>query len=153
VDVPRQLHHHLVDAEVPDRLAEVHLLVLQLDAGLRLELLRDVAGGHGAEQLALLADAHLDGDGATLHLREQVNARLIVKPLLAARLLLGAGLGDSDVVVGGGGGQPARQQVVTGEAVGDVLDLADAGGAFDLLHEHDFHATLLRQGSGQALTG
>jgi hypothetical protein len=49
-----------------------HLLVGKLDAGLGLERLRDIAGSHGAEELALLADAYLDTDGAAVDLREKV---------------------------------------------------------------------------------
>ncbi len=117
--------------------------MLQLHAGGLLKRPGDVAGGDGAEQLALLAHAHLDGDSGALHLGHQIGAGLFVQPGLAAGLLLGAGLSDGDVVFGGRGGQPAGKQVVAGEAVGDVLDIAHAGGAFDLLHEDYFHATLL----------
>ena len=143
--VARQLDRHLLRADFTDRLAQVNLPVLQLNVRRLLKRLSDVAGGHGAEQLALLTHAHLDGDGLTLHLRHQVLLSLFVELSLAAQLFLGAGGGDGDVVVGGGGGQPARQQVVAGEAVGDVLHLTDAGGALDLLHKDDFHATLLTE--------
>ena len=130
-------------AQLPDRLPQIHLTMLQLDAGSLLQRLGDVAAGHGAEQLPLLPHPHLDSDGAAFHLGEQVLAGLLVQADLAPGLLLRLGLSYADVVLRGRGGQPTGQQVVASEAAGDVLDLTDAGGAFHFLQEHDLHATLL----------
>ena len=75
---------------------------------------------------------------------EDVGARLFVEAVLAAGLFAGLRLGDADVVVIRRGGELAREEVVAGEAVGDVLDVAGAGGAFDFLEKYDFHGGLLQ---------
>ena len=98
-----------------------------LDAGFGLERLGDVTGGDGAEELALLADADLDADGAPIDLREDVRAGLVVEAVLAAGVLGGLGLGDIDVVIGRRGGELPGQEVVAREAGGDVLNVT--GGA------------------------
>ena len=120
-------------SQLADRLLEIDLAVLKLDAGLLLEKLGDVTAGDGAEKLALLADADLDADGLAVDLREEVRARLVVEAVLAAGFFAGFRLGDVDVVVRRRSGELARKEEVAGKAVGDVLDVTGAGGAFDLL--------------------
>ena len=49
-----------------------------------------------------------------------------------------------DVAVGRQHGEPFGQEVIAGEAVGDVEDVADDAGAFDGLGEKHFHGDPFR---------
>jgi len=95
--------------------------MLEFHAGDGLERLGDVPGRDGAEKLALLAHADFDLHCLAVHFREHAIAGFLIDLLLAALLLAGLSLRDVDVVVGGRSGQLAGQEVVPGEAVGDVL--------------------------------
>src|SRR5687768_10929307 len=79
-----------VDAEGLDGVVEVDHPALDVEA-LLLELGGDVGGGHGAEQLALLADPRREGEGDLLELRGELlrlSAPLILGGLETAALLL-----------------------------------------------------------------
>src|SRR5688500_3712501 len=132
-----QAHRHAVDAERLERLVQVDLALLDVEA-LRLELLRDVGRRHGAEQLALVADAGGEGDR---HLLE------LLRDLLGAGAALGLGglearLLERDallVPLGRREGDAARQEVVAGEAGADGHDVAGVPQVVHGLPEDDFH--------------
>src|SRR4051812_37969398 len=87
-----QADRYAVDAEGANRVVKVDQALLDVQA-LRLELLRDVRSGHGAEQLALLADAGREGEGDLLELGSQLlggAAALVLGLLEASTVLLDA---------------------------------------------------------------
>ena len=101
----------------------------------------------------MLADADFDLHCLAVDFREHAIAGFLIDLLLTALLLAGLSLRDVDVVVGRRRGQLAGQEVVAGEAVGDVLDVAGAGRAFYLFEENDSHDDLLqtRWGNGKRI--
>ena len=69
--------------------------------------------------------------------------RVPVASILQAGFAGGAGFGGLDDGSRRGHREATRQQVVTGEAGLDVLDIADLRGAGDVFEEYDFHEMLL----------
>src|SRR5688572_11494583 len=120
---------HAVNAQSLDRLMQVNLALFDAMTQ-RLELLDDVAGGDGAEQLALLADPrrkrerHLlkDRDLTLRLLSTRVFRGLESLPLRLDLLLVAFRRDDGDA---------ARQEVVAGEAVGDLHHIARVPELFD----------------------
>ncbi len=112
--------------------------MLDLGPGEPGQNLGDVAGRHRAKEAALLAGARGYRDDLLVqpvgdHLRFGVTLGLL--GLNAPGPSLGA------LHLGGSGGrrQAARQKVVPGITIGDVLDFARAGDAIDVIEENDTH--------------
>jgi len=90
VDVGVQPDQDPVDAESANRLMELDLPLLDRES-LRLELVRDVRGGNGAEELAFVSDARREGQRDLLKLGRELArsaAPLFLSLLEALALLL-----------------------------------------------------------------
>ena len=132
-----QADRHAIDAERLDRLVQVDLALLDVEA-LRLELLRDVGRRDGAEQLAFFADARREGERDLLELLGEPCARaaaLVLGRLEAIALLLDALQVARRRLVG----EAAREQIVAGVARLDLHDVARLAEVLDRLAKDDFH--------------
>ena len=107
-------------------------MVELLVAGELRHFLGDVDAGYRPIELVLLAHAGGEGDALAFDTLGD-GARLNVHHLLVLRLADGVGLGAAQVGFDGGGGQPAGQEEVPGEAVLDLLHLAHLGGTLNVL--------------------
>src|SRR5688500_8968638 len=133
-----QAQRHLVLAGLFDRLGELDLAPVDLDA-LRGEQLRDLRRGDGAEQLALFAHLHRDLE------RDRLDARLLgVERLALPRHLVG----DHALVVlerlharlGGGDRLALREQAVAREARAHLPRLAGVAEPRDVFAQDDLHS-------------
>src|SRR5439155_7809135 len=131
------LDRNLVRPERLERLLELDLVAIDGDATAG-EGLRDLLGRDRAVQLAALADLHAHGQRG----RRDAGGGDLGIGTFALALLLARG----DVVLpgaigaaGGGHGQPAGDEEVRGEAVGDGLHLARLAELVHVLRQDDLH--------------
>src|SRR5439155_3813494 len=123
--------------QLANRLGQVDLALVHLDAQL-FELALDVAGGHGAVELFLLAHFHLEGE---MHVREPRRLRL------GGGLLGGALFGETLALVGdlflvGFGrriGESLGQQKIAGVAVLHLHDLTQLAEMLHVRPQNDLH--------------
>ena len=131
-------------ADALDGVAAADALAVDDGAKLSLDRVGDHGGGDGAEELALLADLGVNGDGLAidggLHgLRGGNTLGLALLDVATALLEL------LDVARGGGLGLLVGEQEVLREALSDLYDVALAALTPKLLKEDDFHGILLRR--------
>src|SRR4051794_30299401 len=124
-----QTDGHSIDAERLDRLVEIDLALLDVEA-LLLQLLRNVSSGDGSEQLAFLTDAGREGERHLLQFRRDLLCRvpaLAFRGLEARALLLDALQVSRRRFVR----EVVRKKVVPRIA---ILDLHDVAGLSKVLH-------------------
>src|SRR5688572_18491121 len=127
----------LVDAERLDRLVQVDLLLLDVEA-LALALVRDVGRRHRAEELLFLA--HAGGKGE-LDAFQTLSERLRrLDALRLSRLETRLFHGDALAVAGRGlVRETAREQIVAGVPRRHLHDVAGLAEVLDRLAKNDFH--------------
>src|SRR5687768_7173610 len=131
------LHRDLVRAEHLERLLEVDLVTIDVDAS-PFQRVGDVFGSDRAIQLAALP--HLDAQGERRG-RDALRVDLGFFALALA-LLLATGdvvLPGSIRSAGGGHGEFPWQQEVAGVALGNLLEFAAPAELVDVLRENDLH--------------
>ena len=124
---------------VLDRLVELELLAVELDAGLGGDGLGDVGRGDRAEQLALGAHAGRDGDRARTRASWRPPRRRVrsAASLMSRERRMPSAWASAPAR--GLEGQPAGQEEVAAVAVGDVDDVALVADALDVGAEDDAH--------------
>src|SRR5919204_1354044 len=130
-------HGHPVDAERLDRLVEVDHPALDLDP-LRLELVRDVGGRYGPEELALLADTRRERERNLLQARGQLLRR--AAPLVLGGLeALPLARNPLEVARRRLEGDAPGKEIVAGVARRDLHDVPGLAEVVDGLAKNDFH--------------
>ncbi len=137
-----QLHRHVVLADRLQRLFERDLPPVDREA-LRLQLLRDIARRHRAEQMLVLADLPLEHQLNLVQLgRQRFSRRLLLR-----RLAHCGGLHLLDHGLVGRrrfNRQLARQQIVAPVTVGNLHHIAAMSKLVDVFLQNDFHCSLSR---------
>ena len=138
LDLLEDPHRHRVAADALDRLRELDLPAVDAHLVLLPELVRDVRGGHRAEERAGRAGLHLE---AQLRLLEHLLdlARLVGRRRLVARAVRLALLELAQPRRRRLLGQPPRQQEVPGVAPRDVDDVSAQTDVLDVLEEDELH--------------
>src|SRR5829696_4578148 len=128
------LDGHHAGADRADRLLEVHLALVDLEAAGLLDRVDDVLGGDRAEQAAVVARLMGDREHGLV---EQLRAHLGALRRLGGGAVQGllVALGGRDGALRGRLGQLARDQVVAEIALGDVDHGAALAHVLDVLEE------------------
>ena len=137
-DLAVQAHLDGVQTGGLDGAVELDALALDLDAQLVLDGVGDHGVGHGAEELALVADLGVDEDGLaiddglqSLGIGDALSLALLDVVTTLLELL--------DVALGGRQGHAVGEQEVLSEPLGDLDDVALSALALELTQKDDFH--------------
>src|SRR5690606_21458998 len=134
--------HDPVATELPDRLADVILGMLESDTGEPVVALDHVADGHRAVELALVTGVCRDDHTGPGELLGDTLGSL-------TGLLLGLDAGLTDLLGRLHGarirldGVMTGQQVVAGVSLGDVYDVALLAQRLDVLDQYELHRPLM----------
>src|SRR5579884_2985768 len=140
-DFAVQLDRHMEFAEALERIVEVNLATIDVEA-LCFERARDLGGSNGSEEVILLADFALE---RKLHIVELLRESFGTG-LFFCRLADGCSLhllDDSLVGAACFNGKLARQKEIAAVSFGDFHDLAAMAELFDIFFENDFHENKL----------
>src|SRR5438105_4875927 len=137
-DLGVESHDDVGGTELLERLVQLDLATVELNARLRAHRVGDVGRGHRAEELAALARARPKLDLRAHETRRELICRAAIA-LLARRAVAPHALGLSNDALRCLQREPARDQEVARVAIGDIEQVALATEVVHVLPQDDLH--------------